>query len=67
MRKVMAVTCGVSVIVGLLLVGCNSVERDWETAKRTGTSAAYTAFLAKHPQGAHTEDAKAAIEDLAGC
>jgi hypothetical protein len=57
-------TCHRLLFVLVLLSGCNTTESDWKHAKDANTVAAYSGFLAKHPQGNHVSDANAAIENL---
>jgi hypothetical protein len=54
----------ISVLAFLLLSGCNRTESDWKKAKDSNTAQAYTAFLARHPSGAHADEAKTAVDDL---
>jgi len=49
---------------GMFLAGCNSTESDWKHAKEANVTSAYARFLDRHPQGAHADEAKAAIENL---
>jgi len=44
--------------------GCDRTESDWNKAKETNSPAAYSNFLAKHPQGPHVDDAIKAIDDI---
>jgi hypothetical protein len=44
--------------------GCNTTEKDWNAAKETDTTSAYTGFLTQHPQGPHADEARTAIESL---
>lgn len=52
------------VLVTTFFAGCGTTERDWKQAKDANTASGYSEFLAKHPQGAHVEDARAAIEEI---
>jgi hypothetical protein len=51
-------------LLAILLGGCDRTESDWKQAKDSNTAAAYTDFIAKHPQGSHVDEARAAIENL---
>jgi len=59
-----------SLCVGLLLFsalaigGCDRTESDWKQAKDSNTIPAYTEFISEHPQSAHVDEAKTAIENL---
>jgi hypothetical protein len=47
-----------------MLAGCEATENDWKGARDANTVAVYSHFLAKHPNGAHAGEARAAIDDL---
>lgn len=47
-----------------LLLGCGTTERDWKQARDANTVSSYVEFLGKHPEGAHVEEARAAIEEI---
>ena len=48
----------------VLLAGCSSENRDWDTARKKDTAASYQSFLQKHPSGNHAHAAKAGLEAL---
>lgn len=48
----------------IALAGCDRTESDWGKAKQANSSSAYRDFLAKHPQGAHVDEANRCIDDL---
>jgi len=54
-------------LVGMLLIfcmaGCDRTESDWKKAKDLNTPDAYAAFLDKHPQGPHVDDARNLKDD----
>ena len=52
------------VLATTFLASCGTTERDWKAAKEANTASAYADFLAKHPQGSHVDEARAAIDDL---
>lgn len=52
------------VLVTMLIAGCGTTERDWKQAKEANTASGYAEFLAKHPQGAHVDEARAAIDEI---
>jgi hypothetical protein len=54
-------------LVLLLIVGsagCNRTENDWKQAKESNTVPGYADFITKHPQAAHIDEARTAIESL---
>jgi hypothetical protein len=52
------------VCVSAVLIGCNSAESDWNTAKAANTMAAYQAFLQKYPGNEHADNAQGRILGL---
>jgi hypothetical protein len=52
------------VLATILLAGCGTTERDWKVAKDVNTAPGYADFLAKHPQGSHVDEARAAIDEI---
>lgn len=48
----------------VLFAGCGTADRDWKRAQNANTAVAYAHFLADHPQGAHVNEARTAIENL---
>jgi len=55
------------VVAGLLagLAACSSPEDEYRKAEQQDTTAAYTEFLARHPQGPLAEQAQSRLESLA--
>ncbi len=51
-------------LLASLLASCGKTESDWKQAKDANTAPGYAGFLAKHPQGSHVDEARAAIDDL---
>jgi hypothetical protein len=51
-------------IATLVLSGCTAVDKDWKAAQQINTEASYSDFLAKHPSGAHADEARSAIRAL---
>jgi len=49
----------------LVLVGCASTAKDWDTAKAINTPEAYEQFIANHPDDERVTAAEAAIEAMA--
>ncbi len=62
MNRVRAV-CGVLALAGFL-VACNSTESDWQQATTANTVASYQQFLQQHPNGPHSQDAHARLQQL---
>ncbi len=58
------ISCILLFLSTFLVVGCSSTWLNWQEAKFSNTVDAYTDYLAKHPQGPHADDARAAIDDL---
>lgn len=54
-----------SLAIVAVLVACSSAESDWSKASTANTAAAYQDFLAKHPTGAHSQDAHDRLQKLA--
>ncbi len=52
------------VLATAILAACGTTDRDWKLAKEANTAPGYADFLAKHPRGAHVDQARAAIEEL---
>ena len=62
--KLRLATISVLVLGTILLGGCDTTESDWKQAKDANTVFAYSNFVAKHSNGAHVDEANAAIERL---
>jgi outer membrane protein assembly factor BamD (BamD/ComL family) len=54
-----------SLVITATLVACSSAESDWSKAATANTAAAYQDFLAKHPTGAHVQDAQDRLQKIA--
>jgi hypothetical protein len=61
LMKLYMIVCGV-LLIGAM--GCSQAGRDWRQAKASNTAAAYTDFIAKHPQDAHVSEARLSVDDL---
>jgi cell division protein FtsN len=48
----------VCVVVAGSLWGCGSTEADWQRANAAGSLTAYQAFLDRHPNGPHADEAR---------
>ena len=48
----------------LTIVACSSAKDDWATAARTNTVAAYEAFMERHPDDPHKDEATAYVLQL---
>ena len=55
---------GALAAVAFLTAGCDSTESAWKEAHAADAVSGSTRFLARHPQGPHTEEARTAIENL---
>ena len=53
-----------STIIGILLSGCASVQKDWDIAKSTNNREAYIEFIEKYPNSRFADEAKDAIREL---
>jgi hypothetical protein len=56
MRLIPAVVC-----IGAALTACNTAESDWQQATARNTMTAYQAFLQKHADSEHAENARGRI------
>ena len=50
-----------STIIGILLSGCASVQKDWDIAKSNNNREAYIEFIEKYPNSRFADEAKDAI------
>src|SRR5579883_3226206 len=55
--------CGALALAGIL-VACSSVESDWQQATTANTVASYQQFLQQHPNGPHSQEAHARLQQL---
>jgi hypothetical protein len=63
--KYLKVIVTVPLVIVLLLVGCSSESRDWETAKKSNTVEAYEKYLKDYPEGDHSVEAKKVLDNRA--
>jgi hypothetical protein len=56
---------GCLILAALLIASCNSERREFDAAKKTGSSSAYLAFLANHPNGRFAAAARTEGDTLA--
>jgi hypothetical protein len=61
MRRIIVV-CSIAAV--LAAPACSRQESGWQRASREDTIAAYQAYLAKFPAGAHAADARARVNEL---
>jgi hypothetical protein len=62
--KLRRIPVNLLVLLTTVLAGCGTTERDWKQAKDANTASGYAGVVAKHPQGAHVDEARAAIEEI---
>lgn len=53
-----------AIVAFSLMIGCATVQKDWDAAKSVDTIAAYELFLQKHPNAEQANDANAKLEAL---
>ena len=51
-------------ILSLVIIGCNSAEKDYEKAQQENTVEAFEKFIEKHPKSDFVSEAKSSIEFL---
>ena len=55
---------GAILAAALILTGCATTQRDWDTASQRNTIAVYESFIAEHPDAPQTSEARQRIAKL---
>lgn len=50
--------------LAILLLACNSLKKNWDTAVSQGTEQSYKMFLDQHPNSPHSDEAKKRLANL---
>ncbi len=64
MKRSGVVAASLAVMLTGLLLGCSSIEADWQQATQGNTVTAYQDFLKAHPNGQHADEARSRIRSL---